>query len=66
MASEILFSPIVLQLVLTDAYTENIKKKMYNEKQRNEGVTIMFNATFNNISVISSRSVLLVVETGVP
>jgi hypothetical protein len=27
---------------------------------------IMFNATFNNISVISWRSVLLVGETGVP
>ena len=27
---------------------------------------MVFNATFNNISVISWRSVLLVVETGVP
>jgi hypothetical protein len=27
---------------------------------------IVFNATFNNISVISRRSVLLVEETGVP
>jgi hypothetical protein len=27
---------------------------------------MMFNATFNNISVISWRSVLLVNETGVP
>ena len=27
---------------------------------------MMFNATFNNISVISWRSVLLVEETGVP
>ena len=27
---------------------------------------IVFNATFNNISVISWRSVLLVEETGVP
>jgi len=27
---------------------------------------MMFNATFTNISVISWRSVLLVVETGVP
>jgi hypothetical protein len=27
---------------------------------------MMFNATFNNISVISWRSVLLVKETGVP
>jgi hypothetical protein len=31
------------------------------------GVRVMeFNATFNNISVISWRSVLLVEETGVP
>ena len=30
-----------------------------------EGV-VVFNATFNNISVISWRSVLLVDETGVP
>jgi hypothetical protein len=27
---------------------------------------MVFNATFNNISVISCRSVLLVEETGVP
>ena len=32
-----------------------------------EGVrVIVFNATFNNISVISWQSVLLVAETGVP
>ena len=42
------------------------KKKMHNEEQMKEGVTVMFNATFNNISVISWRSVLLVEETGVP
>jgi hypothetical protein len=30
------------------------------------GRVIVFNATFNNISVISWRSVLLVEETGVP
>ena len=29
-------------------------------------MTLVFNATFNNISVISWRSVLLVQETGVP
>jgi hypothetical protein len=36
---------------------------------RGEGVGfgfMVFNATFNNISVISSQSVLLVEETGVP
>ena len=32
---------------------------------RDEGIMV-FNATFNNISVISWRSVLLVEETGVP
>jgi len=33
----------------------------------NQGVRVLvFNATFNNISVISWRSVLLVEETGVP
>ena len=31
-----------------------------------EGVVSVFNAIFNNISVISWHSVLLVVETGVP
>ena len=37
------------------------------EKAGNIGFSfIMFNATFNNISVISWRSVLLVKETGVP
>jgi hypothetical protein len=30
------------------------------------GWFMVFNATFNNISVLSSRSVLLVEETGVP
>jgi len=30
------------------------------------GWVLVFNATFNNISVISWRSVLLVEETGVP
>ena len=29
-------------------------------------MVVMFNATFNNISVISWRSVLLLEETGVP
>ena len=30
------------------------------------GLNIVFNATFNNISTISGRLVLLVEETGVP
>ena len=33
---------------------------------KNMVLFMVFNATFNNISVISCRSVLLVVETGVP
>jgi len=32
----------------------------------NMGWVMVFNATFNNISVISWRSILLVEETGVP
>jgi hypothetical protein len=37
------------------------------ERGQGLGVRVMeFNATFNNISVISWRSVLLVEETGVP
>jgi hypothetical protein len=32
----------------------------------NRVMVVVFNATFNNISVISCRSVLLVEETGVP
>jgi hypothetical protein len=35
-------------------------------KKKNPVWFMLFNATFNNISVISWRSVLLVEETGVP
>jgi hypothetical protein len=43
--------------------TINEKPKL----KQNKGVRVMvFNATFNNISVISWQSVLLVEETGVP
>jgi len=39
----------------------------FNFKEGVQGVRDMvFNATFNNISVLSWRSVLLVEETGVP
>jgi len=40
----------------------------YNIINRLSGLVgfMVFNATFNNISVISWRSVILVVETGVP
>jgi hypothetical protein len=37
-----------------------------NKKNRNKLWFVVFNATFNNISVISWWSVLLVEETGVP
>jgi hypothetical protein len=36
------------------------------EKDQKGGWCMVFNATFNNISVISWQSVLLVEETGVP
>jgi hypothetical protein len=40
---------------------------LYNSHSKDWVVQFMvFNATFNNISVISWRSVLLVEETGVP
>jgi len=40
---------------------------MYSTSSIKEGVRVMmFNATFNNISVILWRSALLVEETGVP
>ena len=43
-------------------YFENIKSYL----QLNGVMVVVFNATFNNISVISWRSVLLVEETRVP
>jgi hypothetical protein len=44
-----------------------ISKYLCNHKTKIKGVrVIVFNATFNNISVISWQSVLLVEETGVP
>ena len=39
---------------------------MFDRPQINKGWDSVFNTTFNNISVISLRSVLLVGETGVP
>jgi hypothetical protein len=38
----------------------------YYQWKRIRDRAMMFNATFNNISVISWRSVLMVEETGVP
>jgi hypothetical protein len=44
-----------------------ISKYLCNHKTKIKGVRVMvFNATFNNISVISWQSVLLVEETGAP
>jgi len=40
--------------------------KKFNFVQSVVGWFVVFNTTFNNISVISWRSVLLVEETGVP
>jgi hypothetical protein len=51
--------------------TAKFSKKSRNKSLSNHNVLflcffMMFNATFNNISVISWQSVLLVEETGVP
>ena len=43
-----------------------IKQFLGNNNKGWFGWLIVFNATFNNISVISWQSVLLVEETGVP
>ena len=43
-----------------------IKQFLGNNNKGWLGWLIVFNATFNNISVILWQSVLLVVETGVP
>jgi len=40
-------------------------KIIFNNEKKDVGWFMVFNATFNNISVISWRSVLLVEETGV-
>jgi hypothetical protein len=46
---------------------QNITQKTNDRVTQEKGVRVMmFNATFNNISVISWRLVLLVEETGVP
>jgi hypothetical protein len=42
------------------------RKKVYSLKMYRWFDFMVFNATFNNISVISWQSVLLVEETGVP
>jgi hypothetical protein len=54
-------------IVPFDIDTMGFTVKMFCVKYHHNGVTVMmFNATFNNISVISWWSVLLVEETGVP
>ena len=42
------------------------KKNKYHPRRSSGGRGMVLNATFNNISVISWRSVVLVEETGVP
>ena len=55
---------------MSDVSTEscNIREVLYDQLSGNRGGVrvIVFNATFNNISVISWQSVLQVVETGEP
>ena len=51
---------------LARAMFSQIKQFLGNNNKGWFGWLIMFNATFNNISVISWQSVLLVEETGVP
>ena len=46
--------------------TSTTRTKKNNILTHNKRGFMMFNATFNNISAVSWRSVLLVVETGVP
>ena len=52
-----------LQLNLMNVYVMCILSMVYNQHSIGR---MVFNATFNNISVISWRSVLVVEETGVP
>jgi hypothetical protein len=44
----------------------NYKLEIIVYLKKNKGFVMVFNATFNNISVISWRSVLLMEEIGIP
>jgi hypothetical protein len=58
--------PVSSAVILTRAVGGNqVSLKLVN-KQTTFYMVMVFKATFNNISVITSRSVLLVEETGVP
>ena len=58
--------PVSSAVILTRAVGGNqVSLKLVN-KQTTFYMVMVFKATFNNISVIASRSVLLVEETGVP
>ena len=58
--------PVSSAVILTRAVGGNqVSLKLVN-KQTTLYMVMVFKATFNNISVITSRSVLLVEETGVP
>ena len=64
--SVILLLPLIL-FYLHKQDTEIISSALNQKMHFSISVCLMvFNATFNNISVISWRSVLLVEETGVP
>ena len=60
--------PVSSAVILTRAVGGNqVSLKLVNKQTTFYMVMVMvFKATFNNISVITSRSVLLVEETGVP
>jgi hypothetical protein len=60
--------PVSSAVILTRAVGGNeVSLKLVNKQTTFYRVMVMmFKATFNNISVITSRSVLLVEETGVP
>jgi hypothetical protein len=61
-----LFGPKSARFQAIPFYMSKTWKTLNYSVLQNWGRVIMFNATFNNISVILWRSVLLVEETGVP
>ena len=67
-ADEIVFCSTLIQLQLSEHYNQTQLFYCFKLKVRKYliGWLLVFNATFNNISVIALWSVLLVKETGVP
>ena len=61
-----------ISCITYDRHTSNLKMKFYIQLNKQYKIAwfwfgfMVFNATFNNISVISWRSVLLVEDIGVP